>query len=509
LTRSAGSGPAPKTAARRGRAAGGARPIRKLLVANRGEIAVRVIRACREMGIATVAVHSEADEKALFVKMADEAVGIGPPSASQSYLVKERIIEAARRTGADAIHPGYGFLSEKADFVRMCDAAGITFVGPPADAMDLMGDKVSARNTVAKAGVPIVPGTPPITDPKEGEAFAKKVGFPVLVKAAAGGGGIGMRVVEKAEELLPAIESCQSTARSAFGDPTVFIEKYVAEPRHVEIQVIADKHGSYRHLGERECSIQRRHQKLIEESPSPAVTPEIRARMGSAAVEAARACGYFNAGTIEFIFSRGDFYFLEMNTRLQVEHPVTELVTGIDLVKTQLRVAMGEELGFAQDDVAQDGWAMEFRVNAEDPSRGFMPAPGRIGRYHEPGGFGVRVDSGVYAGYTIPPYYDSMIAKLIVWGRDRDEAVDRGRRALGEYLIGGVKTNIPLHLAITEDADFRAGRLSTHFIPDHPEVVDRATELAAAGIGLDLGGSDGARIAAVAAALHHHAGSPS
>jgi pyruvate carboxylase subunit A len=480
------------------------KPIRKVLVANRGEIAVRVMRACREMGIATVAVYSEADEKALFVKMADEAVNIGPPSPSQSYLVMENILAAARRTRADAIHPGYGFLAENAGFVRMCDKAKVTFIGPPAGAMEKMGDKVSARKTVSAAGVPIVPGTPPITDPNEGEKFAKDVGFPVLVKAAAGGGGIGMRVVEKQEDLLPAIESCQSTAQSAFGDPTVYIEKYVPEPRHIEIQVIADQHGNCCHLGERECSIQRRHQKLIEESPSPAITPGLRERMGTAAVDAARACGYFNAGTIEFIFSRGDFYFLEMNTRLQVEHPVTELVTGIDLVKTQIRVAQGEKLGFQQSGVKQSGWAIEFRVNAEDPSREFMPAPGRIGRYHEPGGFGVRVDAGVYAGYTIPPYYDSMIAKLIVWGGTRGEAIERGRRALMEYAIGGVKTNIPLHLAIAEAPDFRAGKLSTHFIPDHPEVVERAAALAAEGVGLDLGGSDGTRLAAIAAAVQHH-----
>ena len=326
----------------------------------------------------------------------------------------------------------------------------------------------------------------------------------MLVKAAAGGGGIGMKVVEKAEDLLAAIETCQSTAKQAFGDPTVFIEKYVAEPRHIEIQVIADKHGNYRHLGERECSIQRRHQKVLEESPSPVITPELRERMGSAAVEAARACGYFNAGTIEFIFSRGDFYFLEMNTRLQVEHPVTEMVTGIDLVHTQVRVAQGEELGFEQGDVQPNGWAIEFRVNAEDPGKKFMPAPGRIGRYHEPGGPGVRVDSGVYAGYTIPPYYDSMIAKLIAWAPSRADAIERGRRALREYFVGGVKTNIPLHLAITEEADFRSGDLSTHFIPDHPAVLERATELAASGYGLDLGGSDGARVAAIAAAVEHH-----
>jgi pyruvate carboxylase subunit A len=480
------------------------KPIRKLLVANRGEIAVRVMRACREMGIVTVAVYSDADDQALFVRYADEAVPIGPASASLSYLVKEKILDAAKQTGADAVHPGYGFLSENAEFVRMCDKAGITFVGPPASAMDAMGSKVSARDTVSAAGVPIVPGTPPITDPKEGEAFVKKVGLPVLVKAAAGGGGIGMKVVEKAEELLPAIELCQSTARQAFGDDTIFIEKYVAEPRHIEIQVMGDRHGNYVHLGERECSIQRRHQKVLEESPSPVLTPELRKRMGDAAVEAARACGYFNAGTIEFIFSKGDFYFLEMNTRLQVEHPVTEMVTGIDLVRTQIRVAQGEKLGFSQEDIKQNGWSIEFRVNAEDPAQGFMPAPGRIRSYHEPGGPGVRVDSGVYAGYTIPPFYDSMIAKLVVWGKDREEAVERGRRALYEYAIGGVKTNIPLHLALTEAPDFRAGRLSTHFIPDHPEVMERAGELAAAGTGLDLGSSDGARIAAIAAATHHH-----
>ena len=480
------------------------KPIRKVLVANRGEIAVRVMRACREMGIATVAVHSDADDSALFVKYADESVSIGPASASLSYLVKDKILAAAKETGADAVHPGYGFVSENADFVRMCDKAGITFIGPPASAMDAMGDKVSARNTVSRAGVPIVPGTPPITNPKEGEAFVKKVGLPVLVKAAAGGGGIGMKVVETAEELLPAIELCQSTAKQAFGDPTIFIEKYVAEPRHIEIQVMGDRHGNYVHLGERECSIQRRHQKVMEESPSPVLTPELRQRMGDAAVEAARACGYFNAGTIEFIFSKGDFYFLEMNTRLQVEHPVTEMVTGIDLVRTQIRVAQGEKLAFAQSDIKQDGWAIEFRVNAEDPAQGFMPAPGKIRGYHEPGGPGVRVDSGVYAGYTIPPYYDSMIAKLVVWGQDRTEAIERGRRALFEYVIGGVKTNIPLHLALTESPDFRAGKLSTHFIPDHPEVMERADELAAAGVGLDLGGSGNAQVVAIAAALHHH-----
>jgi pyruvate carboxylase subunit A len=479
-------------------------PIRKVLVANRGEIAVRVIRACREMGIKTVAVHSEADARALFVKMADQAVDIGPASASMSYLDKDKMLAAARKTRADAIHPGYGFLSENAQFVRMCDRAGITFIGPPARAMEKMGDKVSARNTVSAAGVPIVPGTPPITDPREGEAFVKEVGLPVLVKAAAGGGGIGMKVVEKAEDLLPAIETCQSTARQAFGDDTIFIEKYVDEPRHIEIQVIADRHGNYRHLGERECSIQRRHQKVLEESPSPVITPELRQRMGSAAVEAARACGYFNAGTIEFIFSRGDFYFLEMNTRLQVEHPVTEMVTGIDLVHTQIRVAQGEVLGFAQEDVRQNGWSIEFRVNAEDPEQNFMPAPGRISRYHEPGGPGVRVDSGVYAGYTIPPYYDSMIAKLVVWGADRGEAIQRGRRALLEYAIGGVKTNIPLHLALTDSADFVAGRLSTHFIPDHPELMQEVAALVRSGFGLDLGGSDTARVAAVAAAVQHH-----
>jgi pyruvate carboxylase subunit A len=456
------------------------------------------------MGIATVAVYSEADDNALFVKMADEAVNIGPPSASMSYLAKDKILAAAKKARADAIHPGYGFLSENAEFVRMCDKAGITFIGPPASAMEAMGDKVSARATVSKAGVPIVPGTSPITDPREAEAFVKEVGLPVLVKAAAGGGGIGMKIVLKPDELRPAIEQCQSTAKQAFGDDTIFVEKYVAEPRHIEIQVIADKHGSYRHLGERECSIQRRHQKVLEESPSPVVTPELRQRMGDAAVEAARACGYHNAGTVEFIFSRGEFYFLEMNTRLQVEHPVTEMVTGVDLVKTQIRVAQGEELGFEQADIHPNGWAIEFRVNAEDPGEGFMPSPGRITRYHEPGGPGVRVDSGVYAGATILPHYDSMIAKLVVWGRDRGEAIARGRRALREYVVGGVKTNIPLHLALTEDADFIAGSLSTHFIPDHPGLLKRVAELVRKGYGLDLGTSDAARVAAISVALQLH-----
>ena len=475
--------------------------LRKVLVANRGEIALRVIRACRDLGVASVAVHSTADASAAFARLADEAVEIGPPAPSQSYLRIDRIIEAARRTGAEAIHPGYGFLSENQAFARACAEAGIAFVGPPPEAMAAMGEKVPARQRMEAAGVPVVPGSGALADAGEAVAAAAEVGYPVLIKASAGGGGIGMRVARDEAELRSGLEAARSTAERAFGDATVFLERYVEEPRHIEIQVIADRHGSIVHLGERECSIQRRHQKIVEESPSPAIDPAQRARMGEAAVTAARAVGYVNAGTVEFIYSRGEFFFLEMNTRLQVEHPVTEEVTGVDLVVEQFRIAAGEPLSLRQQDVSQRGWAIECRVNAEDPLRDFVPTPGRVSVYREPSGPGVRVDSSLVVPATVAPHYDPMIAKLIAWGPSREAAVARMRRALREYAIGGITTNIPFHLALLEDPDFVAGRLSTHFIPEHPDLIRRAAEWAERKRVLDGALRDGARVAAIGAAV--------
>jgi pyruvate carboxylase subunit A len=448
----------------------------KVLVANRGEIAVRVIRACRDLGIGSVAVHSEADSRALFVLLADEAVEIGPAPAAESYLRIDRIIEAARRTAAQAIHPGYGFLSENQALARACEQAGIAFVGPPAEAMAAMGEKVPARLRVEAAGVPVVPGSGALADVDAAAKHAGRIGYPVLIKASAGGGGIGMRVARDEAELRAGMVAAQSTAQRAFGNATVFLERYLDEPRHIEIQVLADAHGQVVHLGERECSIQRRHQKIVEESPSPVLTAEQRARMGEAAVAAARAVGYVNAGTVEFIYSRGEFFFLEMNTRLQVEHPVTELVCGIDLVVEQLRIAAGEPLGWGQEDVAQRGWAIECRINAEDPLRDFLPTPGRVTGYREPSGPGVRVDAALAGPGMVPSFYDPLIAKLITWGADREQAIGRMRRALLEYAITGISTTIPYHLALLDDADFGAGRLSTHFIPEHPELIERAAE---------------------------------
>ena len=473
----------------------------KVLVANRGEIALRVIRACRDLGVATVAVHSEADAGAAFVKLADEAVEIGPPAPAQSYLRIDRIIEAATATGAQAIHPGYGFLSENQRLVSACDEAGITFIGPPAAAMAAMGGKVAARERMVAAGVPVVPGSGAISDPEEAVATAGRIGYPVLIKASAGGGGIGMRVARDEAELRTNLEAAQSTAQRAFGDATVFLERYVEEPRHIEIQVIADTHGNVIHLGERECSIQRRHQKIVEEAPSPVITPEQRAQMGEAAVTAARAVGYVNAGTVEFIYSKGEFFFLEMNTRLQVEHPVTEQVYGIDLVVEQLRVASGERLSLTQEQVVPRGWAIECRVNAEDPLRDFMPTPGRITGYREPSGPGVRTDAALAGPGLIAPYYDPMIAKLIVSGDSRGQAIARMRRALLEYAITGIITNIPYHLAILEEPDFIEGRLSTHFIPEHPGLLERAAVWAERKRDLDRALTrDPARVAAIAAA---------
>jgi acetyl-CoA carboxylase biotin carboxylase subunit len=450
-------------------------PFAKVLIANRGEIAVRVIRACREVGIATVAVYSDADRESLHVMMADQAVPLGPPMPAESYLAIDKIIAAARTVGADAIHPGYGFLAENATFAEACAAARLVFIGPPPAAIRAMGDKMAARRTAKDAGVPVVPGTEePLATDAEAVQVADRIGYPVMIKAAMGGGGKGLRLVRTPDELPGALRAARSEAGSAFGDASVYLERYLDDPRHIEIQVLADAHGGVLHLGERECSIQRRHQKLIEESPSPLVTPDLRRRMGEAACRLAAAVGYVNAGTAEFLVDRDRrFYFLEMNTRLQVEHPVTELVTGRDLVKEQLRLAAGEKLGYGQDDVTQTGWAIECRINAEDPFASFIPAPGRIDALRTPGGPWVRDDSGVYAGYTIPRYYDTLMAKLIVWGADRDAAIARMSRALGEYHVAGVRTTIPLLQHVMRDADFVAGRLSTQFI-DRLLLSDRA-----------------------------------
>jgi pyruvate carboxylase subunit A len=449
-------------------------PFGTVLVANRGEIAVRVIRACRDLGLRSIAVYSEADRTALHVRLADQAIEIGPATPAESYLNLERIIAAAKETGAEAIHPGYGFLSENPKLAEGCASAGITFIGPPAEAMLAMGDKVRARQRMQRAGVPVVPGSDAISDEKEALAAAEKIGFPILVKASAGGGGIGMRAAHDEQELKAAITSCQESAQRFFGDPRVFLERLVTDPRHIEIQVLADSQGNTIHLGERECSIQRRHQKLVEECPSTAIDATTRAAMGEAAVKAAQAVGYVNAGTVEFIESRGSFYFLEMNTRLQVEHPVTELVTGIDLVLAQLKVAMGEPLPWQQEEIEWRGWALECRINAEDPFQDFQPTPGRVTSYHEPSGPGVRVDSSLASPGTVSPYYDPMIAKLIVHGETRDQALARGRRALFEYLIGGITTNIPFHAALLDDADFLQGKLTTEYIANHPELLPRA-----------------------------------
>ena len=446
--------------------------MRRLLVANRGEIAVRVLRACRELGIPTVAVYSEADKDALFVHYADEAHCIGPAPASQSYLRIEKVIEIAQAAGADAIHPGYGFLAENPQFAAACEAAGITFVGPSARVLELMGNKVAARLEMRRAGVPVVPGTDgPVRGFEQARVAAAEVGYPVLVKPASGGGGIGMSVAVDERELRSALADSETIAQKAFGSGEVYLERYIPDPRHIEIQVLGDSHGNVIHLGERECSIQRRYQKLIEEAPSTALTPELRARMGAVAVEAARTIGYEGAGTIEFLFHEGEFHFLEMNTRVQVEHPVTEMVTGVDIVKEQLRIAAGEALSLAQDDVRMDGWALECRVNAEDPLADFAPSPGKLTRYRPPGGVGVRVDSGVYEGYTIPPFYDSLIAKLVTWGRDRDEAVARMRRALFEYTIAGSRTNLAFHEAVMQNPRFLRGELDTHFIDKEAGLV--------------------------------------
>lgn len=439
---------------------------RKVLIANRSEIALRIIRACQEMGIKTVAVYSEADKESMHVELADEAICIGPAQSSRSYLNIPNIISAAKVTGADAIHPGYGFLAENADFAEMCAASGITFIGPPPSAMETMGSKAKARETMLKAGVPVVPGSEGVVNSEE-EALkiAKEIGYPVMIKASAGGGGKGMRAVEDEASLRQALQMARSEAEAAFGDNRIYIEKLIEEPKHIEIQILADTFGNIVYLGERDCSLQRRHQKLLEEAPSLAVSPELRRKMGEVAVKAAQAVNYFSAGTVEFLLDKhGNFYFMEMNTRIQVEHPVTEMVTGIDLVKEQIRIAAGEPLGYKQDDIKVNGWAIECRINAEDPEHDFRPCPGTITTYRPPGGFGVRVDSAVYQGYRIPPYYDSMIGKLIVWAPTREEAIKKMKRALNEYKIEGIKTTIPFHLKVLDNPYFQKGEVYTNFI---------------------------------------------
>ncbi len=429
----------------------------KILIANRGEIALRIHRACREMGIATVAVHSEADANAMHVKLADESVCIGPPPAGRSYLHVPSIIAAAEVTGAQAIHPGYGFLSENARFAEIVEAHGLTFIGPKPETIRLMGDKITAKQAAVDAGIPVVPGSDgAITDMAEARKVAKSIGFPVLIKAASGGGGRGMKVAENEASLESALQTASSEAKAAFGDGSVYIEKYLGKPRHIEIQVMADEHGHVIHLGERDCSLQRRHQKVLEEAPSVALDAAARAKIGKTVTDAVKAIGYRGAGTVEFLYENGEFFFIEMNTRLQVEHPVTEAITGVDLVREQIRVAAGLELGLTQDDVKINGWSIECRINAENPNT-FTPSPGKVTEFHAPGGLGVRLDSALYAGYTIPPYYDSMIGKLIVHGRDRPEALMRLKRALGEMVVGGVETTIPLHLALLEEPAFLAG----------------------------------------------------
>ncbi|OGC90877.1 MAG: acetyl-CoA carboxylase biotin carboxylase subunit [candidate division Zixibacteria bacterium RBG_16_53_22] len=450
----------------------------KILIANRGEIAVRIIRACRDLGIRSVAVFSEPDRGALHVRLADEAYPIGPAASSESYLVIEKIIEAARKSGAEAIHPGYGFLAENAAFAQACVDSGIVFIGPPPSAIRMMGDKMAARTVMKAAGVPIVPGTEnPIDDDIGAIKIAAWIGYPILIKAAAGGGGKGMRIVHDQSEIKSAVRGAKSEAKSAFGDDRIYIEKYLAKPRHIEIQVIADSHGNCVYLGERECSIQRRHQKVIEEAPSPLVNPSMRKKMGQAAVAAARAAGYVNAGTVEFLADdHRNFYFLEVNTRLQVEHPVTELVTGIDLAIEQIKIAAGEKLSFSQGDIKITGHAIECRIYAEDPSSGFLPSTGILSVYHEPAGPGIRVDSGVYEGAEISVYYDPMISKLLTFGKDRLQATARMLRALEEYRISGVTTNIDFHKTILRHPEFIAGRLSTHFIDMYYKPSDEFPE---------------------------------
>ena len=436
----------------------------KILIANRGEIALRVHRACKEMGISTVAVHSEADSGAMWVRLADESVCIGPPPAAKSYLNIPSIIAAAEITGAQAIHPGYGFLSENARFAEIVNAHGFTFIGPKPEHIKMMGDKITAKQAVREVGIPVVPGSDgAVTTEEEAFAAAKAIGFPVLIKAAAGGGGRGMKVAQTQDDLYEAVSTARSEAKAAFGDDAVYMERYLQTPRHIELQVIADSFGNVCHLGERDCSLQRRHQKVLEEAPSPAIDAAVRAKIGKVVVDAIRAIGYLGVGTIEFLYEDGEFFFIEMNTRLQVEHPVTEAITGIDLVREQIRIAAGLPLSFTQDDIVFEGHAIECRINAENP-RTFTPSPGLVTDFHAPGGLGVRLDSAIYAGYSIPPYYDSLIGKLIVHGRDRPECIARLKRCLGEMVVGGIDTTIPLFQDLLVQDDILAGDYNIHWL---------------------------------------------
>lgn len=440
--------------------------IKKVLIANRGEIAVRIIRACREMGIETVAVYSEADKEALHTKLADEAICIGPAQSKDSYLSMENIISATIISGADAIHPGFGFLSENSKFAELCEQCNITFIGPDSKVIASLGNKQVARNTMMAAGVLVIPGSKePVYDAKTGAALAQEIGYPVIIKAALGGGGKGMRTAWTPEEFESAFQTAQKETEMAFADSTMYIEHFVENPRHIEFQILADKYGNVIHLGERDCSIQRNHQKLIEESPSVALSDELRKKMGDAAVKAAKAAGYENAGTIEFLLEKsGNFYFMEMNTRIQVEHPVTEWVTGVDLVKEQIRIASGQKLSYTQEDIKLTGHAIECRINAENPEKGFRPSPGTITDMYLPGGKGIRIDSAIYSGYTIPPYYDSMVAKLIVWAKNRQEAIHKMQSALGEVIIEGIDTNVDYQYGIVNHPDYIEGNIDIEFI---------------------------------------------
>ncbi len=457
--------------------------LNKVLIANRGEIAVRIMRACKELNIPTVAVYSDADQKALFVKYADERYNIGPGPASQSYLNKQKIIDAALKAEADGIHPGYGFMAEDAEFAEMCHKNNIEFIGPPVSAMKLMGSKIDSKKSMMKAGVHVVPGvTEAIKDHEKAKDVAHEIGYPVMLKASAGGGGIGIQKVDDGKQMEKALTSVKQLAKNSFGNDAVFIEKFIGDPRHIEYQVIGDKEGNIIHLYERECSVQRRHQKLIEETPSCALTPELREEIGKQAVLAAETAGYYNAGTCEFMFKDGKYYFLEMNARLQVEHPITEATTGVDLAREQLRVASGLELENKQSDIQPRGHAIECRVNAEDPLNNFAPAPGKIVRYAEPSGPGIRIDSGVYQGFTIPPFYDSMIAKLIIWAENRNRCIERTKRALWEFQIGGVRHNIPFHQVVMNNAQWIKGKYDTSFIPRYKildSVIEHVKELKA------------------------------
>ncbi len=450
--------------------------LNKVLIANRGEIAIRIMRACKELGISTVAVYSDADKNALFVRYADEKYNIGPGPASQSYLNKDKIIDAALKSKTEGIHPGYGFMAENSEFAEMCHKNNIEFIGPPVSAMKLMGSKIDSKKSMMKAGVHVVPGvTEAIADHEKAKNVAHEIGYPVMLKASAGGGGIGIQKVDDEKQMEKALASVKQLAKNSFGDDSVFIEKFIENPRHIEYQVIGDKHNHMIHCYERECSVQRRHQKLIEETPSCALTPELRKEIGEQAVLAANTAGYYNAGTCEFMFKDGKYYFLEMNTRLQVEHPITEAITGVDLAREQLRVASDFNLEYEQEDICPRGHSIECRINAEDPLNNFMPAPSKIVKYAEPSGPGIRIDTGVYQGFTIPPFYDSMIAKLIIWAEDRPRAIERTKRALWEYQIGGVKHNIPFHQVVMQNDKFIEGNYDTSFIPRY-KILDQVVE---------------------------------